>query len=251
VLIENRIAWDMVWASHLDDLSKYRLLILPDVECLSDDEAARIVSFVRGGGAVLATEQTGVFDNWRRQRQVKLDGAIKTIDQYEAAQQPLNALHELFGADPFGDGDDLRRRFDGGGRACYFPKIDYAVWPPRGPEFWAVFPEHYAMPKNADRILSAIEWCLDGRRRLRVDSAQHVVVEHTQVGDEELIHLLHAEGPTKPASATVTVRPQRPVRQVLAAGLRQDPAPIEYARDGENIVIDSRDFETYQMILLR
>jgi len=251
VLIENRIAWDMVWASHLDDLSKYRLLILPDVECLSDDEAARIVAFVQAGGAVLATEQTGVFDNWRRRRQVTLDGAIKTFDEYEAAHKPLNALHELFGADPSGDGDELRRRFDDGGRACYLSKIEYAVWPPSGPEFWAVFPEHYAMPKNADQILSAIEWCMDGRRRLRVESAQRVVVEHTQVGDEELIHLLHVEGPAKKASATVTVRPQRRVRRVLAAGLRQDPAPIEYARDGENVLIDSHDFETYKMILLR
>ena len=107
------------------------------------------------------------------------------------------------------------------------------------------------MPKNADRILSAIEWCMGGRRRLRVDSAQHVVVEHTQVGDEELIHLLHTEGPAKRASATVTVRPQRAVRQVLAAGLRQDPAPIEYAQDGDNVVISLPDFQTYRMVLLR
>jgi len=250
VLIENRIPWDMLWKRHLLDLGKYRLLILPDVECLGDEEVQRIVAFALAGGAVLATERTGEYDQWRRLRQVSPAEPIRTPEQFRAAQEPLPALHELFGADYVSAGRPIRKDLPGGGKACYLPKIDYAVWPPGGPEFWCVFPEHWAMPANAAEVLEAIEWCL-GRRRLYVDSPDRVVVEHTRVGDEELVHLLHVDPDGKPASAMVRLEAEKPPREVLACGLREEPAPIAFNSSAGQVRIELNGFRTYRMVILR
>jgi len=251
VLIERRIPWDMAWAGHLGDLGRYRLLILPDVECLSDEEVARIAAFVAAGGAVLATEQTGVYDNWRRPRQAPVTGRIETHEQAEAAARALPALHELFGRDHVDVGHVVRRELPGGGRACYLPVVQYAVRPPTGTEFWCVVPQHWAMPKNARQIAAAVDWCLGEKRRLRVDCEQRVVVEHTRVGDEELVHLVHVDPAEGPASAVVEIQREKPPRAVLAAGLREDPADMEFQYADGLVRVELSDFQTYRMLILR
>jgi hypothetical protein len=52
---------------HVDDIgaqSQLRLLILPNVGALSDAQVERIRAFVRGGGSVIATGDTSLYDEW-------------------------------------------------------------------------------------------------------------------------------------------------------------------------------------------
>ena len=58
-LIQARIPFDLVFDEHLEDLSKYRVLILPDSECLSDPQLAAVRAFVEKGGGLLAIGQSG------------------------------------------------------------------------------------------------------------------------------------------------------------------------------------------------
>jgi hypothetical protein len=57
VLIHAHIPFDVLTSPTLraEDLDGYKLLLLPDVQAMSDQEAAIIREFVRAGGAVLAT----------------------------------------------------------------------------------------------------------------------------------------------------------------------------------------------------
>lgn len=50
------------------DLSPYRLVILSDVACMSDKQAAAIRRFVRAGGNLIATYQTSLYDEVGRPR---------------------------------------------------------------------------------------------------------------------------------------------------------------------------------------
>jgi beta-galactosidase GanA len=67
-LIQARIPFDLIFDEHLSDLSKYKVLVLPETECLSDAQLASIRSFVAGGGGLVATGQAGLYDQWRRVR---------------------------------------------------------------------------------------------------------------------------------------------------------------------------------------
>jgi hypothetical protein len=64
-LVEGRFCFDFV---HEDDLEpetlrKYSALLLPNVPLLSDEQCARIRDYARGGGGLLATFETGRYDN--------------------------------------------------------------------------------------------------------------------------------------------------------------------------------------------
>ena len=55
--------WDVLPPSGLtpDVLRRYRAVVLPNVACLSDEEAATLRAYVEGGGALLATYETGCY----------------------------------------------------------------------------------------------------------------------------------------------------------------------------------------------
>src|SRR5205085_11909465 len=67
-LIQSKTPFDIIFDAQLANLSKYRALILPDQECLSDEQIELIRKYVQSGGGLVATEQTSMFDNWRRRR---------------------------------------------------------------------------------------------------------------------------------------------------------------------------------------
>ena len=69
-LIQAKVPFHLIFDEHLSDLSpsNCKVLILPDSECLSDDQLALIRRFVEAGGGLIVTEQAGLYDQWRRLR---------------------------------------------------------------------------------------------------------------------------------------------------------------------------------------
>ena len=63
-LIEDRIPFEMVNDKLMDDehLRPYKLLILPNIAALSDDQCTRLRKFVEAGGSVLATYETSLYN---------------------------------------------------------------------------------------------------------------------------------------------------------------------------------------------
>ena len=65
-LLEARVPFDMVHDRLLDParLSSYRTLILPNIAGLSTAQCAQLEAFVRGGGNLIATHETSLYDEW-------------------------------------------------------------------------------------------------------------------------------------------------------------------------------------------
>ena len=64
-LIEARVPFEMVHDRLLDPdrLGAFRLLILPNIACLSDRQCDQLRAFVRGGGSLIATHETSLYDD--------------------------------------------------------------------------------------------------------------------------------------------------------------------------------------------
>lgn len=68
MLLEARIPFDyvsderMVDADAVEQLARYDVVVLPNVSCLSDAEAAALDAFVERGGTIVATGETGLYD---------------------------------------------------------------------------------------------------------------------------------------------------------------------------------------------
>lgn len=65
ILTENHIPYDFIPDNQTskDRLSKYDLVILPNVKCLSDSEIELLRSYVGDGGNIVATYETSLFDS--------------------------------------------------------------------------------------------------------------------------------------------------------------------------------------------
>lgn len=67
-LVESRLAFDFVCDERMADedaaelLRRYDVIVLPNVACLDDAEAARLDAWVEAGGTLIATGETGRYD---------------------------------------------------------------------------------------------------------------------------------------------------------------------------------------------
>jgi hypothetical protein len=68
ILIEKRVCFQIIFDSHLKDLSRYRALILAGCVALSDDHIERIKLYVRSGGHLCIIGPVATHDEWLRAR---------------------------------------------------------------------------------------------------------------------------------------------------------------------------------------
>ena len=81
-LIEAGVPFDLVFDDGLNDLSKYKALILPNCECLSDAQISVLRGYVDAGGGLIAIGETGQYDEWRRARVTPgLAGMVARLDE--------------------------------------------------------------------------------------------------------------------------------------------------------------------------
>lgn len=69
-LVESRIPFDMVLDRLLDEehLKRYKLLVLPNIAALSDDQCAKLKRFVESGGSIVATFETSLYNEEGKKR---------------------------------------------------------------------------------------------------------------------------------------------------------------------------------------
>jgi hypothetical protein len=69
-LVEARVPFEMVHDRLLDaaHTGRYKVLVLPNIACLSREQCAQISGYVGRGGSVVATYETSRYDEWGTQR---------------------------------------------------------------------------------------------------------------------------------------------------------------------------------------
>jgi hypothetical protein len=69
-LVEARIPFEMVHDRLLDaeHIGSFKTLILPNIAALSDAQCDQLRAFVAGGGSLVATYETSLYDEWGQQR---------------------------------------------------------------------------------------------------------------------------------------------------------------------------------------
>ena len=261
-------------------LSRYRVIVLPNVACVSEAFAARLREFVAGGGTVLASFQTGCFDERGRRRGtgviddvfgVRRDGAGAVegprrwdylLDGDRRLPSPEHALRvgvvdgakvlmsfsrpqpDRYAGLPRDSGDPavIAHRF-GRGRALYCAcDLGAALWKWRLPEHLALVQE--AIHRHAGspvRLLGAAP-CVDvSMRRTREGAA--------------VVHLVNYNGGmTRPIQRVLPLRDlvleaRAPLR---AARALFHPVELEVTRAGDGLTstVHVGNLDEYEMIQL-
>ncbi len=70
MLVEARVPFEMVHDGLLDAASvdRYRVLILPNIAALSDEQCRQLEAYASRGGAVVATSETSLYNEWGERR---------------------------------------------------------------------------------------------------------------------------------------------------------------------------------------
>jgi hypothetical protein len=205
-LIQGQVPFDIIFDAQLRDLSKYRVLVLADQECLSEEHMSLIRAFVKRGGGLVATEYSSLYTPWREQ---KHDFSLEDPFQIGMTnRRDLRMPETLPGAAP-------RRNQFGRGQVSYLASVTPAV---AKPATAAMSSRYWMLPKNWKEILTEVKWAAGGRLALEVKAPLNVTVEWTQQKEPArwLVHLLNYDPGQSPAAESIEVRLRLPPGMKIA-----------------------------------
>lgn len=102
LLVEDSMPFEMVNDRLLDEqhLQRYKLLILPNVAALSDEQCSQLRKFVERGGSLIATFETSLFDDQGKQRQDFGLSDVFGVSYNHKVDGPLHNSYLRLKADP-------------------------------------------------------------------------------------------------------------------------------------------------------
>jgi Beta-galactosidase trimerisation domain/Beta-galactosidase len=185
-LIQACVPFNLVFDEGLHDLAQYRVLILPNTECLSDAQISLLRKYVEQGGSLVVTGQAGLYDEWRRVRVTP--GLQGLVDNQAAGADYREHIEDA--AVPVGDSS---RKTVGRGRVAYLPKIEFdGELPPATPNF-AITNQFWKRPKNWKELVDLVQWAAGDQLLLSADGPDGLVVNCTTQPSRRrmFVHLLN------------------------------------------------------------
>ena len=214
-LIQASVPFDLVFDDGLADLTKYKVLVLPNTECLSDEQIQTLHAFVSRGGSLVVIGQAGLYDEWRRVRVTP--GLQGLIDH----QVTATGYQERVGATAATAGTASRKQI-GRGRAAYLPMLEFdGPLPAFRPNF-EILNEYWKLPKNWKEFIDLVQWGAEEKIPLAVEGSAGTVANCTVQRSKRrmLVHLLNFN-----ATRVATVR-DTSVRVLLPNGEKAAKATL-------------------------
>ncbi|MEK7404702.1 MAG: alpha-amylase family protein [Acidobacteriota bacterium] len=241
-LIQHKVPFHIIFDQHLGELGKYKAVILAGQECLSDRALEQIRDYVRGGGGLVATGHTSLFNEWRR---VRSDYGLADVLGIALARD--RALPQP------------QRRSFGQGRVAYVPAVipaqpipPFSTWASAGfhKKFWK-------MPKNSEQILAAIRYAVGAPLSVEFAGAPlTTVMELTEKSDgsERALHWLNYRLGTvvDPIEVTLAIPQGKKILRVeLFSPERKASEPVNFTSEVGRIRFRLRALGVYSIAVVR
>ena len=251
-LIQARVPFQIIFDEHLEDLSPLdcKTLVLPNSECLSDQQIAAIRRYVSGGGGLVVTEQSGFYDAWRRTRPES--GLFGLVDNQARGEGRTGRNQRK--AD---DASAPARKRVGAGRVAYLPRVEFDGELPAPEEYFFLGPEFWKRPANWKEIIDAVSWAAHDELELQIAGPDYLVanlVEQPTKG-RRMIHLVNYDAANTPQikdvelrCATVGGKGATSVRLYSADVDGSQALPFEM--QGPNAVFTIPAMKTYCMVVV-
>ncbi|MCX6619550.1 MAG: hypothetical protein NTY38_00425 [Acidobacteria bacterium] len=242
-LIQAAIPFGLVFDAGLAGLSKYGLLLLPESECLSDEQLTAIRQFVANGGGLVAIGQAGLYDEWRRLRtQPGLTGLIdgqRTASGYEERVERADASA----------GEPVRKQA-GKGRTVYLPALEFDGALPSMGSYSKVGDQFWKRPRNWRQLAAAIHWAASGVIPLRLAAPDFLVANLVAQPQKRrtLLHLVNYNARRAPLGEPVsaTVHLPAPARGVtLYSPDLEEPRRLTSRNEGTAVSFSVPPVEVY------
>jgi hypothetical protein len=199
-LIEACVPFDLVFDEGLQNLAKYKVLILPNTECLSDAQISLLRKYVNRGGSLVVTGQAGIYDEWRRARVIP--GLQGLVDNQAAGSDYRENIEDA--TVPVGDSS---RKIVGRGRVAYLPKIEFDGELPVATPNFAITNQFWKRPRNWKELVDLVRWAADDQLPLSADGPDGLVVNSTIQSSRRrmFVHLLNYNSAAAPTLHDIRV----------------------------------------------
>jgi hypothetical protein len=246
-LIQAKIPWRPIADGHLAELSPAtcKVLVLPNVECLSDLQVQMIRRYVAAGGGLIATEQTGIYDAWRRMRAEPglkdlIDGQVapygRSGSSVEGAQLP-------------------QRKTFGSGRTVYIPAVEFDGPMPADQPYFTLGPEFWKLPRNWRDLIDAISWASEEKLPVSVVAPEFVAMNliEQSAKHRRIIHLVNYDAANNPSIADISIRCATPQGNPAEAVQFYEPDAkdgqlLDFRVDGNEAIFTLPALGTYGVV---
>lgn len=211
-LIQARIPFRLIFDEHLAGLSPATcaVLVLPNSECLSEEQLTAIRRYVEAGGGLVSTEQTGLYDSWRR---IRVEPGLKGLAEGQAS-----AMARAGTDAPKPDLTALRKTY-GRGRAAYIPVIEFDGPEPPDQPYFTLGPEFWKRPKNWNDLVDAVSWAASNKLPVQVAGPEFLGMNLVEQSTKRrrIIHLVNYNAERSPSPGNIVIRCATPEGKAATA----------------------------------
>lgn len=203
-LAVEKLPWGIIFDKQMDEIDRFRIIALPEIQALSDLWIERLDAFCRAGGGVIASGQAAAFNEWYRPR------------------DPDHALTRWLGHPPRGEYETAQV---GEGRFVYVPQWEVAT-PWSFDDWFGIWGENVRPVSNRQVFRRAIDDAVCGRPlTFRVDGPESIFVEAIAAveGAEAGVDLHFVNYEHQHRQADLLTRVALPAGRSMAQALLTDP----------------------------
>lgn len=246
-LIQAKIPFRLIADEHLAELSPAtcKVLILPDVECLSDTQLQIIGRYVAAGGGLIATEQSGLYDAWRR---LRMEPGLK--DLVDGQLTVHHSEKSIEAVKP-------HRKIVGRSRTVHIPTLEFDGPLPPDQPYFTLGPEFWRRPKNWQDLIDAISWIAGDELLVSVSAPDFVTVNLLEqtVKQRRILHLVNYSAEKNPSVTNIAIRCATPKGKLVTSVSCYTPEtstgkPIDFRMEGSEAVFTIPALQTYGVVSL-
>ena len=249
-LIEAGVPFDLVFDDGLRDLSKYKALVLPNCECLSDAQISMLRGYVESGGGLIAIGQTGQYDEWRRVRVTP--GLAGMVDRQDGTLEYPGKVDAGAALAPRA----TKKKF-GRGRVAYLPAIDFdGTLPPLQP-YYELGKEYWKRPKNWKELVELVDWATEDQVPVQLNAPRGVAINSTSqlLKRRAFIHVVNYDRSNAAPAKTIELgvrlpKNQQPFRVTVHAPGQNGAQSIDFAKREALTTFTLPDVRVYCVVLI-
>jgi hypothetical protein len=199
VLIQDRIPFDIIFDGNLQDLSKYRVLVLADQKCLSDKNIGLINDYVKKGGGLVVTEHSSLYNEKYGRRK---NFGLKDLIQVDAPVWRGYNKDEILSL-------PVKNIDINGGHVVYIPEIKPAISKPSGA---AMTSQYWKLPVNREEMVKSVKWAAGKELSSEIKAPDFVTAEVKQSLDKSrmVVHLVNYNASKEPFVKNIEVNLEIP-----------------------------------------
>jgi hypothetical protein len=245
VLIQEKIPFDIIFDDNLKDLSKYKVLVLADQECLNDEKLDLIRAFVNQGGGLVATEHTSLYTEWRQR---KRDFGLSDLFQVKAPAWNEGGSPEDILNIP------IQKNQVGKGKVVYLPEVKPSI--PKPPAV-AMISRYWKLPVNLKDLIESVQWASGNSLSLSIEAPLTVTMELSEKEDKSalILHLVNFDTKAlsvKNIKVDVQVPEGKKVTKVtVMTPDGRDDEVIQSKESGKRALFTVPQLSTYDMVVMK